>query len=138
MITVVIDTNVFVSALIAGGTPLAAVETTRLGKSRLLVTTEIVTEIERTLQRPKFERYFQRQGTEARLLISDYTILARYVTPVQITDCAIEDKKDLMFIECAVAGEADYIVSGDHHLLDLKTYRNIAIVTPAQFLTILR
>jgi len=137
MITVVIDTNVFVSALIAGGTPLAAIESTRLGKSRLLVTTEIVTEMQRTLERPKFERHFQRRETEPRLFISDYTTLARYVTPTPVTDCPIEDKKDLMFIECAVGGEADYIISGDHHLLDLKAYRDIPILTPAQFLAIL-
>ena len=42
-----------------------------------------------------------------------------------------------MFIECAVVGEADYMVSGDHHLLDLKTDREIVIVTPAQFVSIL-
>lgn len=134
MITAVIDTNVFISALIADRTPLAVIETTRQGKSRLLVTTEIVTEMERTLQRPKFARYFQKQETMPRVFISDYTILARYVTPVQVFDCPLKDEKDLMFIECAVAGEADYIVSGDHHLLDLGTYHNISIVTPAQFL----
>jgi len=137
MITAVIDTNVFVSALIGGGTPLAVIESTRLGKSRLLVTTEIVTEMERTLERPKFMRHFQRHETEPRRFISDYTTLARYVTPVGVTDCPIADQKDLMFIECAVAGNADFIVSGDHHLLDLKAYKDISILTPAQFLAIL-
>ena len=137
MITAVIDTNVFVSALIGGGTPLAAIESTRLGKSRLLVTTEIVTEMQQTLERPKFARHFQRRETEPRLFISNYTTLARYVTPVPITDCPIQDKKDLKFIECAVAGDADYIVSGDHHLLDLKAYKKIAIVTPVEFLALL-
>lgn len=137
MITAVVDTNVFVSALIGGGTPLAVIESTRLGKSRLLVTTEIVTEMERTLERSKFVHHFQRRETEPRLFISDYTTLARYVTPVRITDCPIEDRKDLKFIECAVAGDADFIVSGDHHLLDLKVYKDIPILTPAQFLALL-
>lgn len=138
MITAVIDTNVFVSALIGGGTPLAAIETTRLGKSRLLITTEIVTEIRRTLERPKFARFFQTKLTDPGEFIQNYTTLARYVTPVKINDCPITDPKDLMFIECAVAGEADYIVSGDHHLLDLKMYRDILIVTPADFLAKLK
>jgi putative PIN family toxin of toxin-antitoxin system len=134
VITVVIDTNVFVSALIGDGTPLAAIETARLGKARLLVTTEIVTEMQRTLERPKFKPYFLRRETESHLLLNDYTTLARYVTPVPVTDCPIQDKKDLMFIECAVGGDADYIVSGDHHLLDLKNYQKIMIVTPMEFL----
>lgn len=134
MITAVIDTNVFVSALIGDGTPLAAIETARLGKSRLLVTTEIVTEMQRTLERPKFKPYFLRRETEPHRLIDDYTTLARYVTPVAVTDCPIQDKKDLMFIECAIGGGADYIVSGDHHLLDLKSYQKIMIVTPMEFL----
>ncbi len=137
MITAVIDTNVFVSALIAGGTPLAVIESTRTGKSRLLITTEIIEEIEQTLARPKFARYFQRRETEPRLFVSDYTMLARFVTPVPVTDCPIEDGKDLKFIECAVAGSADCIVSGDHHLLQLKLYRDIPVLTPAEFLALL-
>jgi len=137
MITAVIDTNVFVSALIAGGTPFAAIETTRQGESRLLVTTEIVTEMERVLQRPKFAPYFQKRETQPIMFIHNYTSFARYVTPVKVTDCPIKDEKNLMFIECAVGGEADYIVSGDKHLLTLGAYQGIKIVTPAQFLEIL-
>jgi len=45
-----------------------------------------------------------------------------------------EDPTDNKIIECAVAGEADYIVSGDRHVLDLLRYRNIAVVTPNNFL----
>lgn len=137
MITAVLDTNIFVSALIAGGVPLAALESTRLGKSRLLITTEIVAEIQRTLERPKFAPHFQRRETQPHLFISAYTALARYVTPVPVTDCPIQDKHDLKFIECAVAGDADVIVSGDHHLLELKAHKKTAVVTPAELLALL-
>ncbi len=136
MITAVIDTNVFISAILADRTPLAAIETTRTGRTQLLVTTAIVTEIERVMLRPKFAKYFHVQGVEPGVFTRNYTALARYVTPVTVTDCPIQDPKDLMFIECAVAGRADCIVSGDHHLLELKSFRSIQIVTPAQFLSI--
>jgi len=131
MITAVIDTNVFVSALITGGTPLQALETVRTGLVQLLITTQIEAEIENTLTRAKFAPYFQRQETKPQKFLANYTTIARYMSPVQVLDCPIEDKKDLMLIECAVAGQADYIVSGDHHLLDLGYYKNITILRPA-------
>jgi putative PIN family toxin of toxin-antitoxin system len=136
MIAAVIDTNVFISAILADRTPLAAIETTRKGQTRLLVTTAILDEIERVMLRPKFTRYFQAQGITPSTFILNYAAFARHITPETVTDCPIQDAKDLIFIECAVAGQADYIVSGDHHLLELKAYRNIQIVTPAQFLII--
>ncbi len=49
-----------------------------------------------------------------------------------------DDPKDEMFLACALDGKADVIVSGDHHLLDLESYRDIPIMTPRQFLDQLR
>ena len=49
-----------------------------------------------------------------------------------------DDPKDDMVLECAVEGKADFIVSGDPHLLKLKEFRSIKIVTPKQFLDLLR
>jgi putative PIN family toxin of toxin-antitoxin system len=63
MIPAVIDTNVFISALLAGRTPLAVIETAQTGQTLLLISSEIVAEIERTLGRPKFARTFQKSGT---------------------------------------------------------------------------
>lgn len=44
------------------------------------------------------------------------------------------DPADNIFLECAVDGNADYIISGDKHLLDLKTYSDIQILNPKAFL----
>lgn len=54
------------------------------------------------------------------------------VPDVDITDC--DDPDDNMFLECAVAGDAEYIVSGDPHLTDLHPYEGIQILPPAEFL----
>jgi putative PIN family toxin of toxin-antitoxin system len=135
VISAVIDTNVFISAFLTGGSPLAVIESVRLGKTRLLLTSDIVSELERIVLRPKFARYFPGRGADPLVLVHSYTVLARYVTPASVTDCPISDPDDLKFIECAVGGGADYIVSGDHHLLTLGNYQQIAMVTPAQFLT---
>ena len=44
-----------------------------------------------------------------------------------------DDPKDEMFLACALDGGAEFIISGDHHLLDLGIYRDIPIMTPRQF-----
>lgn len=49
-----------------------------------------------------------------------------------VTDCS--DPKDNMFLEAAVEGRADCIVSGDKHLLRMKTFRGVDILTVGQFL----
>jgi putative PIN family toxin of toxin-antitoxin system len=135
VISAVIDTNVFVSAFLTGGSPLAAIESVRLGKTRLLVTAEMVSELERIVLRPKFSRYFTSRSADPLVLMRTYTVLARYVTPVLVSDCPIADPDDLKFIECAVGGGAEVIVSGDHHLLTIGRYNQIEMLTPTQFLT---
>ena len=111
MITAVIDTNVFVSALIAGGTPLAVIESTRLGKSRLLVTVDAT--------------------------INSIRAMANIVLPADVPEGSIRDPKDRIILACAIGGQADFMVSGDKDLTDLNVYEGIPILTPAQFLALL-
>jgi len=111
MITAVIDTNVFVSALIARGTPLAAIESTRLGKSRLLVTVDAT--------------------------INSIRAMADIVLPADVPEGSIRDPKDRIILACAIGGQADFMVSGDKDLTDLNVYEGIPILTPAQFLALL-
>jgi len=111
MITAVIDTNVFVSALIAGGTPLAVIESTRLGKSRSLVTVDAT--------------------------INSIRAMANIVLPADVPEGAMRDPKDRIILACAIGGQADFMVSGDKDLTDLNVYEGIPILTPAQFLALL-
>jgi len=111
MITAVIDTNVFVSALIAGGTPLAVIESTRLGKSRSLVTVDAT--------------------------INSIRAMANIVLPADVPEGSIRDPKDRIILACAIGGQADFMVSGDKDLNDLNVYEGIPILTPAQFLALL-
>jgi hypothetical protein len=48
------------------------------------------------------------------------------------------DPRDNRYLECALAGDAQYIVSGDSHLLNLRAYREIGILTPTEFVTLLK
>lgn len=61
------------------------------------------------------------------------------ITPGKLDIEAIpDDPSDNMVLSCAVEGEADFIISGDHHLTDLRIFQGIKIVDPAAFLKIIR
>lgn len=132
----VLDTNVLVSALISpDGTPAKIMRHT--GRFRLCTSPEILDELARVLQYPRIK---------ARYKVDDATILAYIerlfaaglIVNTRIQVAAVkDDPDDDKFLACAVACQADYIVSGDPHLLDLTSFQTIPIVTPRQFLEIL-
>jgi predicted nucleic acid-binding protein len=62
---------------------------------------------------------------------------AEFVTPAEKIFVVLADTTDNKFIEAAVTGKTDYIVSGDKHLLDLKEYKSIPIITAREFIGIL-
>jgi putative PIN family toxin of toxin-antitoxin system len=137
MIRIVIDTNVFISAFIKGGTPLAVLDVVHEQKALLLITSALLDELREVMRRPKFNPHFEQRGIDVEHLLLDYGRIARQVTSIKIDDQPVRDKKDLKFLECALGGKADYIITGDNDLLTLKEYEGISIVTPAQFLAIL-
>ena len=128
---VVIDTNVLISGLLsATSTPAQAVDKA-VTKAQLVATTETLLELIRKLHSPKFDRYVRRERRDA--------LLERVASLVEIIDVlqpirASRDPKDDKFLEAAVNGRADVIVTGDKDLLDLNPFRGIAIVTPADYL----
>jgi len=73
--------------------------------------------------------------------VDEFVVVAReraeVVTPAHQIEAIPDDPSDNRLLEAAIAGGADYVVSGDRHLLDLKTYEGVQIVTPARFVAIL-
>jgi putative PIN family toxin of toxin-antitoxin system len=128
---VVIDTNVLISSLFfTASTPAQAVEKA-VTKAQLVATTETLRELLGKLHSPRFDRYVRRERRDA--------LLERVASLVEIIDVlqpirASRDPKDDKFLEAAVNGRADVIVTGDKDLLDLNPFRGIAIVTPADYL----
>ena len=128
---VVIDTNVLISSLFfTTATPGRAVERA-VTKAQLIATTETLRELIEKVLSPKFDRYVRRERRDA--------LLERVASLVEIIDVlqsirASRDPKDDKFLEAAVNGRADVIVTGDKDLLDLNPFRGIAIVTPADYL----
>lgn len=131
MIPVVIDTNVFVSALLFGGTPGKLISLWKSGKIQPHLTTEILAEILRVLAYPKF----QLTENEIQYLLYVETLPFCSVVAAKSGSAVIkEDPSDDMFLRCCDAAKAKALISGDNHLLSLKTYRDTHILTPSQFL----
>lgn len=130
MLRVVIDTNVIISALNFGGNPKAVLELARKRHIRNTTSPFIINEIERVLTQK-----FGWQMEVTREVINDIQGFSHVVNPPE-TLAVIKNLPDNRILECAVAGEADYLISGDHHLTDLKTFGTIDIVTPTEFLAI--
>ena len=131
----VIDTNVLVSFLLRrGSTPWRVVRDV-LECGELLVSDATLAEIAEVLRRPKFDRYVSRALREQFL-----TTLREFATHVVIVERveACRDPQDDKFLEAAVNGQADFLVSGDRALLSMQTYRSVAIVSPSGYLRIAR
>jgi hypothetical protein len=133
---VVLDTNVLVSALIVpAGKPARILR--RLDTLELLTTDRILVEVSRVLRYPRIQKRYKL----AEAIITTYLERLHEVSTIVETRTQIsgvsKDPDDDKFLECAVDGNARYIVSGDPHLLDLGSYGGISIVTPSAFLSIL-
>jgi|GEM_PF-110739 len=137
MISVIVDNNVFVSAFLRGGKPLAVLDAVGFGYGELLSTDAIMQQLEQVLKRPKFQPDFAQRGIDIFHLLNRYQRLARYVTPTIIPEIIVRDEEDKRFIECAVGGKADYLISGGQDLTTIGIFRGIPILPPAQFLIIL-
>lgn len=136
---VVLDANVIVSALISTkGAPAQIVAHWQAEGFEVVVSPAIVQELDRVLHYPKLQqRYHLREGHVQRFL----RLLAGQaiqVVPSQELTVIERDPTDNRYLECALAGDAAIIVTGDQHLLDLGAYEGIQILTPAGFLALLR
>ena len=126
---VVADTNVFISALMFGGLPGAFLELA-LGRAFLLVASKVLLDELDEKLRGKFA-VSDRDAGAIRAKLEGY---AELVDPDFELNAVPGDPDDNRVLECAVAGKAHFIVSGDRHLLRIGSYEGIAIVTVRQFM----
>lgn len=128
MLFVVVDTNIYVSALVFGGTPARALQLAAAGVFQLVVSETIQAEVEGTLIR-KFGWDAEHFASVAAGLWRD----ARHVTPTQPVKIS-RDPDDDHILACALEAHAQVILTGDGDLLALHPYREVSILTPRQFL----
>lgn len=133
LMRVVLDTNVLVSAVVFGGVPGEIVEMAASRELTLVLSPALVDELRRVL-RDKFT------FSEDALYLTE-TLLRQagiLIEPSQSLGVITEDPHDNRVLEAAVYGGADAIVSGDRHLLVLKEFQGVPIMSPRQFLSNLR
>lgn len=127
----VIDTNLIVSALLFGGVTSKIIEHFESGIFKPIISKEIVREYITVLAYPKFSL----EEAEINLLINEYILrYAEIAKPKKLKISGSLDKDDNKFLECAVAGRADALLSGDQHLLRLKVFEEIPIVSFQEFI----
>ena len=128
---VVLDTNVLISALLFKGGLSEIVGLWQKGKIIPVISKETFSELVTVLEYPKFS--LTREETDS---IIKYEILPYFeiVEVVKDVEGICRDPEDDKFISCAISGSADYIVSGDKDLFDLKQYKSIKIIKASDFI----
>jgi putative PIN family toxin of toxin-antitoxin system len=138
VVRVVLDTNVVVSAyLVPTGKPARILSLARQGKIDICLSEDILGEIKRTLLRPKLQKIHKATPQEVDRFLRAFTEVVNLVPGTMEVDEVNADPDDNKVLACALEGEADFIVSGDHHLTDIVSFRGIPIVKPDAFLGII-
>ena len=127
---IVLDTNVLISALLFGGKPRRVLDLVISGSADCTLSTVILDELKDVLQRPKF-------GFPADVcfhIIEELHGVCDIISPSVSVEVIRSDPNDDRILECAKEAQADFIVSGDPHLLDLGTFEKTRILSPADYL----
>jgi putative PIN family toxin of toxin-antitoxin system len=136
---VVLDANIYFSALISDkGNPAAIINSWLSGEFDILISQPILDELLRVTSYKRIQNKY-RKVKETRLEFAE--LIAKqgtWIEPVKTLSAVTRDKSDNVYLECAVEGEAQYIVSGDEHLLELGEYQGIIVLSPASFVILLQ
>jgi putative PIN family toxin of toxin-antitoxin system len=141
MIRVVLDTNLLVSAILSPAGPPAQI--LKLGIENaitLIFSPAIIAETRRVLLYPKLVKLFQKRQVSVEKIEEFLKKLIRISVMVpgalEVT-IVTEDPSDNKIIACALDGRADFLISGDTHLLKLQRYQGVEIISPMDFLATL-
>ena len=129
MLRAVYDTNVLISAFISRGSAEVLFRAVLSGEVVLITSEDLLAEFREVLGRGKFG--FSTQQVDRMVRVVRGAVIV--VKPRQRIRIITQDPDDNLVLECAFSGGADYVVSGDKHLLDLGKYRNIRIISVKEF-----
>lgn len=129
---VVFDTNVLISGYLWKGSARKAIEQVRQKQWVQLISDEAVNELIRVLAYSKFGL----TAAEMEPIIQDLLSISEHVNVKSQLNIIAADATDNIFLNLALDGQANVIVSGDHHLLDIKRFRDISILSIRKFLAL--
>ncbi|MGC8519732.1 MAG: putative toxin-antitoxin system toxin component, PIN family [Steroidobacteraceae bacterium] len=128
---IVADTNCLVSRLLLPDSGPAKAVRKAVNECQLLVSDETLEELAEVLSRPKFDRYVSLEDRQEFIRVLN-RIAERVIVTSPIKAC--RDPKDDKFLEVAINGEADLIVTGDQDLRVLHPFRGVEIISPREYL----
>jgi uncharacterized protein len=132
VIRVVADTNIYISALMFGGLPGSFVELALAGAFLLAISPVLLEEL-----KEKLLLKFEVSESDIAVIETKLLGITQVVDPDIILDVIKDDPDDNRVLECAIAAQVEFVVSGDRHLLKLGTYKRVRIVTVREFLAML-
>jgi hypothetical protein len=136
---VVLDTHVILSALLSShGAPAEIIRRWAADEVEVVTSPPLLTELERALAYPQVKKYLKFSPEEIETFLTRLKTVATAVEPHLTLNVVEQDPDDNRVLECALAGRAAYIVSGKRHLLELKEYQQMVILTPVEFLAALK
>ena len=131
---VVLDVNVWVSALLWGGLPIKILSLSQQNKLTIFISESLLRELEITLKRDKFKKQLEKR----KYTVNDLMLIAEELTTkcstISLKVPQLRDSKDNHILATAVSANADALITGDLDLLVLETFSGIAITNPGDFL----
>ena len=134
---IVIDTNVLISALLWQGPSHKLLMAVEKRLFTLCMTPALLEELKDVLKRPKFFSRLKKHNISCEDLFSGITDIVALYPDIKIDSVVKDDPSDDKVLACALASAAKYIITGDPHILQLKVWSGVSILTPRQSLMLL-
>lgn len=132
------DANIYASAVLKpSSNPGQIIDLVRRNDVHLLVSPDILAELKAVLLYPRLLKLHHRSPKWIRAYVRELFNLAEMIPGDMEVNAIKDDPSDNIYLACAVEGKADLIVSGDRHLKDLKSFRQIPIVDSDKFLQVI-
>lgn len=138
MIRAVVDTNILISALISKKTS-PPLQVYRLIKSEdflLITSSTILEELEDVISRKEIIKLHHRTKKQIKEILKEIVETSYIVPGLVNVEVVKKDPDDDKFVAAAIEGQADYIITGDKPLLNIKEYHGIKIISPTEFIKI--
>ena len=131
---ITLDTNIMVASTFWAGAPDRIMRLVEDEKVDLVLSEDIIGELLGVLEYEELKKKAKDNGLVMRRSVEKIVSVSEVINPQRRLFVIKEDPDDDKFIECAVEGDAEYLISRDKHLLKLKKYKKIRIVKPEEFL----
>src|SRR3989344_2501232 len=126
---ITVDTNVLISATFWYGDSERIIEKIESKDIELVLSKEIIEEFARVLNYRDIKEKIKNKNLEIKRTVEKIISISKIVEPLEKLNIVNEDPDDNKILECAKSGEVDFIISNDNHLLKLKEFENIKIIT---------